>query len=77
MKDTFKIGLCNITKCCSEVCPESIHITDNGIIPLKERVADDFFDPIRWVAGKLSGETKKPKARLPVLPPDPRATDDE
>ena len=76
VKDTFKIGLCNITKCCSEVCPESIHITDNGIIPLKERVADDFFDPVRWVASKMSGETKKPKAKLPVLPPDPHPTED-
>ena len=40
------IGLCNITKCCTKVCPESIHITDNGIIPLKERVVDQFFDPV-------------------------------
>jgi succinate dehydrogenase / fumarate reductase, iron-sulfur subunit len=76
VKDTFKIGLCNITKCCSEVCPESIHITDNGIIPLKERVADDFFDPVRWVASKVSGEVKKPKAKLPVLPPDPHPTEE-
>ena len=76
VKDEFKIGLCNITKCCTEVCPESIHITDNGIIPLKERVADDFFDPIRWVASKMSGEAKKPKAKLPVLPPDPHPTED-
>jgi succinate dehydrogenase / fumarate reductase iron-sulfur subunit len=40
------VGLCNITKCCTEVCPESIHITDNAIIPLKERVVDEYFDPI-------------------------------
>jgi succinate dehydrogenase / fumarate reductase, iron-sulfur subunit len=40
------IGLCNITKCCTKVCPESIHITDNAIIPLKERVVDRFFDPL-------------------------------
>jgi len=39
------IGLCNITKCCTKVCPESIAITDNAIIPLKERVVDRFFDP--------------------------------
>ena len=39
------IGLCNITKCCSEVCPEGIHITDNAIIPLKERVVDRRYDP--------------------------------
>ena len=40
------IGLCNITKCCTTVCPEGITITDNAIIPLKERVVDRFFDPI-------------------------------
>jgi succinate dehydrogenase / fumarate reductase iron-sulfur subunit len=40
------IGLCNITKCCTRVCPESITITDNAIIPLKERVVDRFFDPL-------------------------------
>ena len=49
------IALCNITKCCTEVCPESIHITDNAIIPLKERVADKYYDPFRWIFGKLSG----------------------
>jgi len=41
------IGYCNITKCCTKVCPEGIAITDNAIIPLKERVADRFYDPIR------------------------------
>ena len=41
------LGFCNITKCCTKVCPESITITDNAIIPLKERVADRSFDPIR------------------------------
>ena len=40
------LGLCNITKCCSEVCPESIHITDNAIIPLKERIVDRRYDPL-------------------------------
>jgi succinate dehydrogenase / fumarate reductase iron-sulfur subunit len=40
------IGYCNITKCCTKVCPEEIHITDNAIIPLKERVVDVFFDPL-------------------------------
>jgi succinate dehydrogenase / fumarate reductase iron-sulfur subunit len=55
------IGLCNITKCCQEVCPEHIHITDNSIIPLKERVVDEYFDPIRWAAQKLTGGSKKPK----------------
>ena len=50
------IGYCNITKCCTEVCPEDIHITDNAIIPLKERVADRYFDPVRWVGRKLLGK---------------------
>ncbi|GAA0539098.1 succinate dehydrogenase/fumarate reductase iron-sulfur subunit [Saccharopolyspora subtropica] len=40
------LGLCNITKCCTEVCPENIRITDNALIPLKERVADRRYDPI-------------------------------
>src|SRR5271155_2579351 len=70
LKEKNGIGLCNITKCCTKVCPEGIHITDNGIIPLKERVVDQFFDPIRWVAGKLTGGEKKAKAKLHVLPPD-------
>ena len=41
------VGYCNITKCCTQVCPEHITITDNAIIPLKERVVDEFFDPLR------------------------------
>ena len=47
LKDEFGIGYCNITKCCTKVCPEGIHITDNGIIPLKERVVDEFYDPLQ------------------------------
>jgi len=47
------IGLCNITKCCTKVCPEHITITDNAIIPLKERVVDDFYDPFAWLWKKL------------------------
>jgi succinate dehydrogenase / fumarate reductase iron-sulfur subunit len=70
VKDEFKIGLCNITKCCSEVCPEHIHITDNGIIPLKERVADDYFDPVRWALDKVAGGEKKERARLPMVKED-------
>jgi len=49
------LGFCNITKCCTEVCPEHIKITDNAIIPLKERVVDDYFDPIAWVIRKVTG----------------------
>jgi succinate dehydrogenase / fumarate reductase iron-sulfur subunit len=47
IKDLEGIGYCNITKCCTVVCPEQIKITDNGIIPLKERVVDRFYDPLR------------------------------
>jgi len=46
LKEDFGIGYCNITKCCTKVCPEEIKITDNAIIPLKERVVDVFFDPL-------------------------------
>jgi succinate dehydrogenase / fumarate reductase iron-sulfur subunit len=46
LKENHGIGLCNITKCCTKVCPEHITITDNAIIPLKERVVDEFFDPL-------------------------------
>ena len=45
-QDDFGLGFCNITKCCTEVCPEHIRITDNGIIPLKERVVDRGYDPL-------------------------------
>jgi succinate dehydrogenase / fumarate reductase iron-sulfur subunit len=51
------IGFCNITKCCTEVCPEHIHITDNAIIPLKERVVTERYDPIVWLARKLTGKS--------------------
>ena len=47
VKDELGLGYCNITKCCTEVCPEHIHITDNAIIPLKERVVDRFYDPVK------------------------------
>lgn len=46
LKDGHGLGYCNITKCCTNVCPESIKITDNAIIPLKERVVDEFYDPV-------------------------------
>jgi succinate dehydrogenase / fumarate reductase iron-sulfur subunit len=58
LKEAHGIGYCNITKCCSKVCPESIHITDNAIIPLKERVADQFYDPLRALVRLVRG--KKP-----------------
>jgi succinate dehydrogenase / fumarate reductase iron-sulfur subunit len=46
LKKRDAIGYCNITKCCTTVCPEGITITDNAIIPLKERVVDRYFDPL-------------------------------
>jgi succinate dehydrogenase / fumarate reductase iron-sulfur subunit len=49
LKASQGIGYCNITKCCTKVCPENITITDNAIIPLKERVADEFYDPMGWL----------------------------
>ena len=54
------LGMCNITKCCTEVCPEDIHITDNAIIPLKERVVDARYDPIRWLARRLRRGDRAP-----------------
>jgi succinate dehydrogenase / fumarate reductase iron-sulfur subunit len=49
VREAMGLGLCNITKCCTEVCPEHIKITDNAIIPLKERVVDASYDPIAWL----------------------------
>ena len=59
------IGFCNITKCCTEVCPEGIHITDNAIIPLKERVVDQHYDPVLWLWRKLTGRGKTSAATPP------------
>ena len=58
LKQAHGIGYCNITKCCTKVCPEDIVITDNAIIPLKERVVDNFYDPLGWLVRKL-----RPKKR--------------
>ena len=55
IKNKFGSGMCNITRCCTDVCPEGIQITDNGIIPLKERVVDRFYDPIMWLYTKFFG----------------------
>ncbi|MBX9601890.1 MAG: succinate dehydrogenase/fumarate reductase iron-sulfur subunit [Bryobacteraceae bacterium] len=49
LRDPHNIGYCNIGKCCTNVCPEEIKITDNAIIPLKERVVDEFYDPLRML----------------------------
>ena len=47
------LGFCNITKCCTEVCPEHIKITDNALIPMKERVVDRKYDPLVWLSSKI------------------------
>lgn len=51
--DELGLGMCNITKCCTQVCPEHIQITDNALIPLKERVVDKRYDPITWLGSKI------------------------
>ncbi len=53
VRERMGVGYCNITKCCTEVCPEGIHITDNAIIPLKERVVDSRYDPVAWLGRKI------------------------
>jgi succinate dehydrogenase / fumarate reductase iron-sulfur subunit len=58
LRKQFGIGLCNITKCCTKVCPENITITDNAIIPLKERVVDRFFDPLSKLFRVFSNSKK-------------------
>jgi succinate dehydrogenase / fumarate reductase iron-sulfur subunit len=84
------LGYCNITKCCTEVCPEEIHITDNAIIPLKERVVDAHYDPIAWLgrkigrrpaplpaaqAGEYTGAAHTQPAAAPAPGPGDRAPD--
>jgi succinate dehydrogenase / fumarate reductase, iron-sulfur subunit len=63
IKKEFGSGLCNITRCCTEVCPEHIGITDNGIIPMKERVVDRFYDPVAIIGRKLLGIRRRTKTR--------------
>ncbi len=55
LRQAYGVGYCNITKCCTKVCPEEITITDNAIIPLKERVVDRFYDPIKALLRRLRG----------------------
>jgi succinate dehydrogenase / fumarate reductase, iron-sulfur subunit len=52
-QDEHGLGYCNITKCCTEVCPEGIKITDNALIPMKERAADRKYDPLVWLGDKI------------------------
>ncbi len=74
VSEQLGIGLCNITKCCTEVCPEHIHITDNGIIPMKERVVDARFDPVAWLGRKILGRPQPTSAaEVGALTPAGRA----
>ena len=57
------LGMCNITKCCTEVCPENIKITDNGIIPMKERVVDVKYDPVRFLGRRRPKTDRSSHAR--------------
>jgi succinate dehydrogenase / fumarate reductase iron-sulfur subunit len=59
LRQEHGIGYCNITKCCTDVCPEHITITDNGIIPLKERVVDDAYDPVVGLVRLVFGRKGK------------------
>jgi succinate dehydrogenase / fumarate reductase iron-sulfur subunit len=59
LREQHGVGYCNITKCCTAVCPEHIKITDNAIIPLKERVVDDAYDPLTKLVRLVRG--RKPK----------------
>ena len=63
VKKTAGVGLCNITKCCTVVCPEHITITDNAIIPLKERVADRFYDPLKRLFRRMRGRKETADTR--------------
>ena len=60
------IGMCNITKCCTEVCPEGIKITDNAIIPMKERVVDRKYDPLVWLGSTIGLRNKDNEGRKPL-----------
>lgn len=66
------LGYCNITKCCTEVCPEHIKITDNAIIPMKERVVDRRYDPLVWLGRKIFRRDQledQPPARADSMAP--------
>ena len=64
-QDDFGLGLCNITKCCTEVCPENIKITDNALIPMKERVVGRKYDPLTWLGSKIG---RRPHHDTPAVP---------
>ncbi len=62
LKQAHGIGYCNITKCCTKVCPEHITITDNAIIPLKERVVDRHYDPLTKLVGLFRRKPDRKRA---------------
>ena len=64
-QDDFGLGYCNITKCCTEVCPENIKITDNALIPMKERVVGRKYDPLVWLGDKIGRRTHKDTPKVP------------
>src|ERR1700759_470947 len=64
-QDDFGLGYCNITKCCTEVCPENIKITDNALIPMKERVVGRKYDPLVWLGAKIG---RRPRHDTPAIP---------
>ena len=72
-QDAAGLGMCNITKCCTEVCPEGIHITDNAIIPMKERVVDRKYDPVDLARHRRSAAAtpaRRGVAEMATLPQD-------
>jgi succinate dehydrogenase / fumarate reductase iron-sulfur subunit len=66
VKDKHGSGMCNITRCCTEVCPEEIQITDDAIIPLKERVVDRFYDPVMMLFNKIFSKKERQKTKSKV-----------
>ncbi len=67
VRQKMGLGMCNITKCCTEVCPEQIKITDNAIIPLKERAVDAAYDPIAWLGRKILRRHKRSPAEAQAV----------
>jgi len=77
LRQRMGLGLCNITKCCTEVCPEHIKITDNAIIPLKERVVGSSYDPVAWLGRKILRRTKRSAAEAAADAPAQRTPTSE
>src|SRR5690349_2808264 len=53
-----------ITKCCTEVCPADIKITENAIALMEERSADQRYDPL----GRVRPSGGPPAAPATVAP---------